>query len=103
MNAGMLHNYRETLEAALRMGNDTMKMLGFRTYSSYRAAQTFRRYDENALKQLSAIRDRKQYINTSREFIEELEKIIQSDRSMRSQVIEKGWEEEGLIRESPGD
>ncbi|KIC93865.1 monovalent cation:proton antiporter-2 (CPA2) family protein [Flavihumibacter solisilvae] len=103
MNAGMLNIYRETLDAALRMGIDTMKMLGFRTYSSFRAAQTFRSYDEKALKKLSAIRDQKQYINTSREFIEELEKIIQSDRSMRSLAIEKGWEEEGLIRESPGD
>ncbi|GAO43960.1 monovalent cation:proton antiporter-2 (CPA2) family protein [Flavihumibacter petaseus] len=100
MNAGMLHIYRETLESSLRMGIDTMRLLGFRAYAAQRAALTFRKYDERTLKQLSAIRDERQYINTARQFIEELEQIIRNDNRLPDLGAERGWEEEGLIREA---
>lgn len=99
MNAGMLHIYRETLDSSLRMGVDTMKLLGHRSYTATRAAQTFLKYDEMAVKKLSSIRDQKQYINTSREFIEELEKIIQNDSRMPDITREKGWDDDSLIKE----
>lgn len=99
MNAGMLHIYRETLDTSLRMGVDTLRMLGFRAYAAQRAALTFRKYDEKTLKKLSAIRDQRQYINTTRETIEELERIIQNDNRMPDLAIERGWEEDSLIRE----
>ena len=100
MNAGMLNIYRETLDSSLRMGVDTMKKLGFRAYTAQRAAITFRKYDEWSLKKLSSIRDQKLYINTSREFIEEMEKIIQNDNRMPNLSVDKGWEEEGLIQDA---
>ncbi len=99
MNAGMLHIYRETLDSSLRMGVDTMKLLGHRSYTATRAAQTFLKYDELAVKKLSSIRDQKQYINTSREFIEELEKIIRNDARMPDIAREKGWDDDSLIKE----
>src|SRR5690606_10441864 len=79
MNAGMLHIYRENLDSSLRMGVDALKLLGRRSSAAENAAKTFFQYDEQALKKLSSIRDRKQYINTSKEFIAELERIIQTD------------------------
>ena len=100
MNAGMLNIYRETLDTSLKMGVDTMRKLGFRAYSAQRAAITFRKYDEWALKQLASIRDQKQYINTTREFIDEMERIIQNDSRMPGLVTDKGWDEEGLIRDA---
>lgn len=100
MNAGMLNIYRETIDSSLKMGVDTMKKLGFRAYTAQRAAITFRKYDEWSLKKLSSIRDQKLYINTSREFIEEMEKIIQNDNRMPNLSVDKGWEEEGLIQDA---
>ncbi len=99
MNAGMLHIYRENLDSSLRMGVDTLRLMGRRTYTSTRAAQTFLRYDELAMKKLSSIRDPKQYINTSREFIDELERIIQTDTHASDIGQQKGWDEDSLIEE----
>ncbi|RYY20982.1 MAG: potassium transporter, partial [Chitinophagaceae bacterium] len=80
MNAGMLHVYRETIDTSLRVGVDVMKMLGYRAYTANRAARTFLKLDEKNLKKLAAIRDENQYIIAAREKIEELEKIIQTER-----------------------
>ena len=84
MNAGMLHVYRETVDTALRVGVDAMKFLGYRAYSARKAAIKFFKMDEHNLKKLAAIREPDQYINTARELIEELEKIIQSDAQVRN-------------------
>ncbi len=100
MNAGMLHIFRDTLDSSLRMGVETLRMLGFRAYAAQRSALTFRKYDERTMKQLSAIRDERQYISTSREFIEELEKIIRNDNRLPDLGAERGWEEDSLIREA---
>lgn len=100
MNAGMLHVYRETLDTSIRVGVDTMKLLGYRAYSAQRAAMTFRKYDELNLKKLSSIREREQYINTARELIEELENIIKADNDNLILNKDAGWDEDGLIREA---
>ena len=99
MNAGMLHVYRETIDTSLRVGVDVMKMLGHRSYSANRAARTFLKLDEKNLKKLSAIRDENQYIIAAREKIEELEKIIQTERGDIKLQDESAWDEESLIAE----
>jgi CPA2 family monovalent cation:H+ antiporter-2 len=103
MNAGMLHIYRDTLDTSLKMGIDTMKMLGFRAYTATRAASTFRKYDEKSLKKLSSIRDPNQYIDTTREFNKELEKIIQAENRMPDLLLDTGWDEVSLIEDSKND
>jgi monovalent cation:proton antiporter-2 (CPA2) family protein len=79
MNAGLLHIYRETLDTSLRVGVDAMSLLGYRKYTARHLANTFFRYDEQALKRLSAIRDQEVYINEIRKSTEELELLMQSD------------------------
>lgn len=100
MNAGMLHVYRETVDTALRLGVDAMKMLGFRAYSAQRAARTFLKMDEANMKKLSAIRERDQYIVTARELIEELEETLRADLGAVPVDLDAGWDEESLIREA---
>lgn len=100
MNAGMLHVYRETLDTSLRVGVDAMKFLGYRTYTAKRAARTFLKIDEGNLKKLASIKDDEEYINTARKNIEELEKVLQSDINQLVNAVDKGWDEEGLIREA---
>lgn len=100
MNAGMLHVYRETIDTSLRMGVDVLKILGHRAYSANRAARTFFKKDEANLKKLASIKDEEEYIITSKEYIEELEKILSVERGDTNQQADKGWDEEGLIAEA---
>ncbi|MEO9023256.1 MAG: monovalent cation:proton antiporter-2 (CPA2) family protein [Ginsengibacter sp.] len=79
MNAGLLHIYRETLDTSLRMGADAMTLLGYKKITARRRAKTFFKYDEQALKNLSTIRDQEVYINEIKKRTEELELIMQSD------------------------
>lgn len=104
MDLGVLHIYRETLDTSLRMGADTLKMLGVRAYHAQRNMSTFRKQDEKALKGLSAIRnDKKLYINTVRERIEELEKLMNTDKVTKWNPSAQGWDEQSLINEANQD
>ncbi|MCU0334138.1 MAG: monovalent cation:proton antiporter-2 (CPA2) family protein [Chitinophagaceae bacterium] len=100
MNEGMLHIYRDTLDTSIRMGVDVMRMLGHRSYSANRAARTFRRYDEQKLKELAAIADEKEYVLTARKYIEEIETILRADLAERDLTQDEGWDEAGLIKEA---
>ncbi|MEC5148011.1 monovalent cation:proton antiporter-2 (CPA2) family protein [Chitinophaga sp. 212800010-3] len=104
MDLGVLHIYRETVDTSIRVGVDALRMLGGRAYRSERAARTFLRQDENALKGLSALRDdKKQYINTMKERIEEMEKLITSDRIKTWLDEGQGWDPESLREEIRGE
>jgi CPA2 family monovalent cation:H+ antiporter-2 len=100
MNAGMLHVYRETIDTALRLGQDVLTFMGYRAYRVHRAAQTFLKYDERVLKELASIRDDDEYIIASRGHIEELERLLQADRQKEFTELESGWGDESLIAEA---
>ncbi|HYH16920.1 MAG TPA: NAD-binding protein, partial [Flavisolibacter sp.] len=102
MNAGMLHVYRETFDASLRMGVDALGILGFRNYTATRLAHTFRKHDEKTLKKLASIRNQEEYILEAKKYIEELELIIQSDNQYTSQDVGTGWDPESLREEARG-
>jgi monovalent cation:H+ antiporter-2, CPA2 family len=99
MNAGMLHIYRETVDTALRLGVDVMKMLGHRSYMAQRAARLFFKHDEANLKKLAAIKDNDEYIVTARAYIEEIEKMLQADLTNVQLRQDTGWDEDTLIAE----
>lgn len=104
MDLGVLHIYRETVDTSLRLGVDALRMLGNRAYRSERAARTFFRQDERTLKGLSALRDdKKQYINSMKERIEEMEKLISSDRVKTWLDEGQGWDPETLRDEIRGE
>lgn len=104
MDLGVLHIYRETVDTSLRVGVDALRMLGNRAYRSERAARTFFRQDERTLKGLSALRDdKKQYINSMKERIEEMEKLISSDRVKTWLDEGQGWDPETLRDEIRGE
>ena len=104
MDMGVLHIYRETVDTSLRVGVDALRMLGGRAYHSQRAARTFFRQDERTLKGLSALRDdKKQYISSMKERIEEMEKLISSDRIKTWLDEGHGWDPETLRDEIRGE
>jgi len=77
LDAGLEGVYRETLETALRTGTDALSRLGFRRYQARRAARTFLRHDERALRELALTRhDRNVHLTRSRQAIQDLEEIL---------------------------
>ena len=102
LDAGVQHVYRETLDTALRAGTDAMRMLGYRGYLALRAARTFRRHDEAALRELASIRhDQKHYLRRARQSIEELEGLLRAELSSKpEQQLEAAWDTDCLRREA---
>ena len=98
MNAGMLHVYRESVDTSVRLGVDVMTILGYRAYTAKRLARTFLKHDEQNLKKLAAIRNQEEYITKTRQYIEELELIIQADAQGPVQM-DSGWDIETLREE----
>ena len=100
MNAGMLHVYRETLDTSLRLGVDAMSLLGYRTYTAQRLARTFFKHDEINMKKLAAIRNKDEYMIAARNYIEEIELIIQSDMNDSALENDEGWDVDSLRKEA---
>lgn len=104
LDSGVEHVFRERLDSSLRMGVQALRLLGFRGYRAFRAAQTFRKHDEDAVAELAEMRhDSQLYINRARERMEDLEGLLLADRDDRPR--DAGWDTESLIEEhrSPPD
>lgn len=101
MDEGLFHIYRDTLDTSLRVGVDALKLLGKRAYQAERSAKKFRRHDEQALKSLAAVRDdQKEYIDTVRQRVEELEELMKSDLIEEDLMRDIGWDAESLRKEA---
>jgi monovalent cation:proton antiporter-2 (CPA2) family protein len=98
MNAGMLNVYRESLDTSIRLGVDAMKLLGYRSYTVKRLARTFLKHDEMNLKKLASIRNQDEYISAARQYIEEIELIVQADAEGPA-LFDAGWDAETLREE----
>ena len=106
LEAGVTHVYRETIDTSLRLGVDAMRVIGVRAYRAHRAAQTFRRHDEeSSASSPSAARDTAVYVNLARQRILALEQMFEADRSEPSLDRDSGWDAESLreeFRDTPG-
>jgi monovalent cation:proton antiporter-2 (CPA2) family protein len=95
--AGVTHVYRDTLDTALRLGTDALRMLGFRAYQAQRASQTFMRHDAQSFQELQPIyADQGTYINTARQRIADLERILLADLEDQGSEPDIGWDSESL-------
>jgi monovalent cation:proton antiporter-2 (CPA2) family protein len=100
LDAGVDYVYRDSLDTSLRLGIDTLKLLGFRSYQAYRASRLFRRQDEDALRLLSGMRhDRKAYLSRAREAIKDLEETILNELESEDETRDMGWDTTSLIDE----
>lgn len=92
--------YREFFDSALRMAADALSFLGYRSYQVQRALKKFRRYDEKYLFKLAESRhERKTFIKTGRQFIEDLEKMILDDIENEAKDKDLGWDTTTIIEE----
>jgi monovalent cation:proton antiporter-2 (CPA2) family protein len=95
--AGVTHVYRESLDTSLRAGADAMRLLGFRAHQAQRAAQKFRRHDEDSQRALTEARaDERAYVSQSRQRIEDLELLLRRDLAERALDADEGWDAESL-------
>jgi CPA2 family monovalent cation:H+ antiporter-2 len=97
MDAGVMNIYRESIDTSVRMGVDTLKRLGVRAYSAYRAGQNFIKYDEAALKKLAATRhDMKEYIASVREQIALQEELLKNDLKFSPNMSDDAWDSHAM-------
>jgi voltage-gated potassium channel Kch len=89
--------YRETVDAALRLGTDALRALGFRGYQAGRAARTFLRHEEASLVELRRLRnDRASYLGAARQRIADLERLLLADLRDEGRERDSGWDPESL-------
>jgi len=100
MDEGIFHIYRDTLDTSLRVGVDALKLLGRRAYQVERFAKKFLQHDYQAQKSLASVRDdQKEYINTVRQRVEELETFMKTDLVEEDLMRDIGWDAESLRKE----
>jgi len=84
---------RETFESALSIGVEALKLLGVRSYTAHRAAQTFRHHDEEALYDMAAMEgDDTALMARSRQLSQDLEQILQSDEREIKHEVDRAWD-----------
>jgi len=100
LDQGVEHIYRETLDTAVRVGIDAMRMLGFRAHRAHRAAHVFRKHDEQALREGVHLRhDRKRLIDFARERIRHLEQTLKADQADAEGARDAGWDTDSLRKD----
>lgn len=91
---------RESVDGALRLGEEALRRLGRRAHEAHRAAQHFRRRDEANLVRLSTIfRDRATHLSLAREAIRDLEASMRADAAAGRTDDETAWDAETLRQE----
>lgn len=93
MDHGVSRIYRETFDAALAMGQEVMRELGYGAYEARRAAQRFVAHDLETISRLYAVRDKSlaERISVSTQAREELEKLMESDEESLLAERKAGW------------
>jgi monovalent cation:proton antiporter-2 (CPA2) family protein len=109
LDAGVEHVYRETLDTSLRAGTDALRLVGLRAHCAHRSAKTFRRHDEEHLRELARLRhDRKGYIRHARQRIQDLEETLRTEQAEFAETKDEAWDatsrrEAFLAKNAPAD
>jgi voltage-gated potassium channel Kch len=97
LEAGVTHVYRETLETSLRVGEEALRLLGWRAHQAHRRAQAFHRHDEHGLRELALLwRDKGSYWTSVRSRIEAAARLFEMDRAELARERDAGWDPETL-------
>jgi monovalent cation:proton antiporter-2 (CPA2) family protein len=96
LELGVTRVYRETLDTSLRVGVDALRLLGVRAVRARRAAQTFRRHDEEAVRRLLDVRRDAGFLSAARREVEALESTIEDDLTTADLPRDAGWDVESL-------
>lgn len=101
MELGLTHVHRDTFGSALDLSEDALQCLGVPAQRAHRAAQIFRKLDEEGmLKLLPHVHDEKAYISAARKHMENLENLLRDDKERLANVEEMAREANGSERQS---
>lgn len=104
VEAGVERVYRETLDSSLRIGGDVMSALGVPAFEALRRVRRFRRYDEEALRELSGKReDATVYMHLVRQQTAVLERVFSADLEDLSADLDAAWDTSSLRSEVEQD
>lgn len=96
LDAGVEHIYRELLDSSLSMGTTALKLLGMRSYRAHRAARTFRRHDEQFLRETAKGRNEgESWVKFVRSRTADLEKVLRQEYEMH-EPDQRSWDTESL-------
>lgn len=91
LNEGVTHVFRETLDSALALGVDALRMLGMRGRQAVRAAHILRELDEAAVREMATVnQDSDEYISMARKHIQNLDDVLAADAGLPTK--DAGWE-----------
>ena len=83
---------RETFHSALAMSELVMTELGKHPYMAHRAIRTFKKFDEQHVKDLLKVEeDTKDYVSVVQKNKAELEQVLQADISDKDQLVDHHW------------
>ncbi len=100
MDMGIHDVYLETLDSSLRMASDVLVKMGYRSYQVRNAARTFRKHDEQYLRELSDHRhDRDLFIREAKLRIKTLEQILVREFEDIGKNKDLGWDVSSMIDE----
>jgi glutathione-regulated potassium-efflux system ancillary protein KefC len=90
---GVRNIFRETLESSLEMSVEALRLLGFGAYRAYRAAHTFKEYDEETVRVLAEYygTDEKDFLGRIRQRVQTLDELFESERAV-SPGPDAAWE-----------
>jgi monovalent cation:proton antiporter-2 (CPA2) family protein len=91
---GVTGIFRETLESSLEMSVQALRFLGFGAYRAYRAAHTFKEYDEETVRQLAEYygTDEKDFLGRIRKRVQTLDELFESERDAAIRPEDVAWE-----------
>ena len=93
LRTGVDDVFRETLGSALDLGVKAMRELGFRGVQATRAARIFKEYDEASVRDLvKYLDDDDRYMSEARRHMENLERVLQTDRQELAPTKDDAWE-----------
>lgn len=100
LDSGADRIYRESLDTSLRSGVDALRELGFPAHPAHRAAQWFRRQDEQTWRELASVRqDEGAFQNRARESIELLERLLRECFHEDARIDDTAWDSTSLRAE----
>ncbi len=96
IDAGVDNVFRETFDSALAAGVRSLELLGYRRYRVHRAAQRFRRRDEELMRRIAGQHKEDDFIDRVRAANTEAEAILKQDLQRERGAVDHGWDTESL-------
>jgi len=83
---------RDTFHSALVLSEQVMTALGTHAYMAHRAIRTFKKFDEQHVRDLLKIeRDTKDYVSVVQKNKAELEQVLRADINDKDQLVDDHW------------